>query len=245
MPACHLTLWGSTTNAGAQNVGEGLVQPAAKLAPVCHFDIKLDEPQSFDPQLRPAFTLTGTHMSPAPTGPCVACHVGRQLTTLNSTELLRLPTRRRSQTGTTVGGKLYRNPRYVRVPFPITAFGLRVVPPDYHLWLREVFDQQHHRIPASSTGARHCGLAPRVVATSAETIALKNIAPTDCAEIPGCHLNTNFWAGGWQGPPTPRPTLSAGPFYFAVANCCPIATRRFQAFNHPQRLTTPRPGILP
>ena len=195
---CHLTTWQQTNNPVHSTSGAGF---AAANCSTCHTTTGWDA-ASFDHSVT-GFTLTGTHMSPAPT-PCAACHVSNNYT-LNSADCYGCHQAAFLST-TTIGGAV---PNHVTAGFPTTSSACATCHP-ITTWSAGVFN---HASTGFALTNSHTTVACNLCHIS-NNYAL-TIAPTDCGNS-GCHLNTNY-GGGWQGTTAP-PHSAAGPL-FAVANC--------------------------
>jgi len=195
---CHLTTWQQTNNPVHSTSGAAF---AAANCSTCHTTTGWDA-ASFDHSVT-GFTLTGTHMSPAPT-PCASCHVNNNYT-LNSADCYGCH-QAVFQNTATIGGSV---PNHITAGFPTTASACASCHP-ITTWAAGVFNHNSTGFPLANS---HATVACNLCHIN-NNYAL-SIAPTDCGNS-GCHLNTNY-GGGWQGTNAP-PHSSAGPA-FAVANC--------------------------
>jgi hypothetical protein len=190
---CHLTTWQQTTTPVHSTSG-------AAFAPAncshCHTTAGWSG-AAFDHSVT-GFTLTGTHMSPAPT-PCASCHINNNYT-LNSADCYGCHQAAFLST-TTIGGAV---PNHVTAGFPTTASACATCHP-ITTWAAGVFNHSATGFPLTNG---HANVACNLCHIN-NNYSL-TIAPTDCGNS-GCHLTT------WQQ--TNAPPHSAAPATFAAANC--------------------------
>src|SRR5579863_7975888 len=190
---CHLTTWQQTNNPVHSTSGAGF---AAANCSTCHTTTGWDA-ASFDHSVT-GFTLTGTHMSPAPT-PCAACHVSNNYT-LNSADCYGCHQAAFLST-TTIGGAV---PNHVTAGFPTTASACATCHP-ITTWSAGVFNHTAIGFPLTNG---HANVACNLCHISNNYNL--TIAPTDCGNSQ-CHLTT------WQQTNNPvHPSAGAA---FAAANC--------------------------
>ena len=191
--ACHLNNWQQTNNPVHSTAGPAF--SAANCAN-CHTTKGWDS-ASFDHSVT-GFTLTGTHMSPAPT-PCAACHISNNYT-LNSTDCIGCHLADWNKTPN-FGGSV---PNHITAGFPNTATACAQCHP-VTKWADGKFDHTAFGFPLTNGHAN----VPCASCHVNGNYSL-NIAATDCGNA-GCHLTT------WQQ--TNNPVHSTAGSAFAVANC--------------------------
>jgi len=190
---CHLTTWQGTTTPVHSASGSAF---AAVNCSKCHTTAGWTA-AAFDHSVT-GFTLTGTHMSPAPT-PCASCHISNNYS-LNSTDCYGCH-QAAFQSTTTIGGAV---PNHVTAGFPTTASACATCHP-ITTWSAGVFN---HSATGFLLTNGHANVACSLCHIN-NNFSL-TIAPTDCGNSQ-CHLTT------WQG--TNNPVHSTAGSAFAAANC--------------------------
>jgi hypothetical protein len=190
---CHLTKWQQTTTPVHSTSGPAF---APANCANCHTPAGWDE-ASFNHSVT-GFTLTGTHMSPAPT-PCASCHVNNNYS-LNSADCYGCHQAAFTST-TTIGGAV---PNHVTAGFPTTAAACATCHP-ITTWSAGVFNHSATGFPLTNG---HANVACNLCHIN-NNYSL-TIAATDCGNSQ-CHLTT------WQQ--TNNPVHPSAGSAFAVANC--------------------------
>jgi hypothetical protein len=190
---CHLTKWQQTTTPVHSTSGPAF---APANCANCHTPAGWDA-ASFNHSVT-GFTLTGTHMSPAPT-PCASCHVNNNYS-LNSADCYGCHQAAFTST-TTIGGAV---PNHVTAGFPTTAAACATCHP-ITTWSAGVFNHSATGFPLTNG---HANVACNLCHIN-NNYSL-TIAATDCGNSQ-CHLTT------WQQ--TNNPVHPSAGSAFAVANC--------------------------
>jgi hypothetical protein len=189
---CHLTKWQQTTTPVHSTSGPAF---APANCANCHTPAGWDA-ASFNHSVT-GFTLTGTHMSPAPT-PCASCHVNNNYS-LNSADCYGCHQAAFTST-TTIGGAV---PNHVTAGFPTTAAACATCHP-ITTWSAGVFNHSATGFPLTNG---HANVACNLCHIN-NNYSL-TIAATDCGNSQ-CHLTT------WQQ--TNNPVHPSAGSAFAVAN---------------------------
>jgi hypothetical protein len=197
---CHLTRWQQTSNPVHSTAGAAF---AAGNCANCH-TTKGWNAASFDHSVT-GFTLTGTHMSPAPT-PCASCHINNNYT-LNSADCYGCHVADWNRTPT-LGGNV---PDHSKAGFPNNAAACASCHP-VTKWVDGKFDHTAFGFPLTNGHAS----VPCASCHINNNYSLK-IAPTDCGNS-SCHLTR------WQQ--TSNPVHSTAGPAFAAGNCANCHTTK-------------------